>query len=481
MQSSVPPLLGVPVAHRAPAARRGDAPAPVEAGPPVGDPLYSLSPLRIWRYLKTQPWSFWFICIYLFFEYVRPQQIYRWLLGPPWAFMSIMLALVCFLWEGKSFRMRTSADLFLMVFSAIIVVSSFLAYYPEASFEKMGAGYFAWVLIYLLITNIIDTEKRFLVFVLSFLLYTFKMSQNATHGWALNGFAFQGHGVSGAPGWFANSGEFGIQMVVFIPLAAHFTTGLRKHLGKKTLLFFYFMMLTAVTGTIGSSSRGAMIAGAIAILFMVLRTRHKVKGLLVAGVLALFVHFLLPAESRARFEDMGDDKTSISRRHYWEFGMDVIDQHPVLGIGYSNWAPYYERFHGHTALPHNILIEVAAELGYVGLLAFLGLVVSTFVVNYKTRKLMRPLQERGAFITSMALGLDAALIGYLVAGQFVTVTYYPFFWINLAMTVALHNAARDLGQSAARPRGATGPATPRRTRPAQAPAVLAPAPPAPPA
>jgi hypothetical protein len=37
----------------------------------------------------------------------------------------------------------------------------------------------------------------------------------------------------------------------------------------------------------------------------------------------------------------------------------------------------------------------------------------------------------------MAYGLDGALVSYLVAGFFVTVLYYPFFWINLALTVAL--------------------------------------------
>jgi hypothetical protein len=41
----------------------------------------------------------------------------------------------------------------------------------------------------------------------------------------------------------------------------------------------------------------------------------------------------------------------------------------------------------------------------------------------------------------MAHGLDAALWGYLASGFFVTVLYYPFFWINFAMTVALHRAA----------------------------------------
>jgi hypothetical protein len=34
--------------------------------------------------------------------------------------------------------------------------------------------------------------------------------------------------------------------------------------------------------------------------------------------------------------------------------------------------------------------------------------------------------------------------GFLIAGQFVTVTYYPFFWINLAMMVATGNVARQM-------------------------------------
>jgi hypothetical protein len=41
----------------------------------------------------------------------------------------------------------------------------------------------------------------------------------------------------------------------------------------------------------------------------------------------------------------------------------------------------------------------------------------------------------------MSHAFDAALIGFLACGFFVTVLYYPFFWINFAMSVALHNSA----------------------------------------
>jgi hypothetical protein len=83
-------------------------------------------------------------------------------------------------------------------------------------------------------------------------------------------------------------------------------------------------------------------------------------------------------------------------------------------------------------------VEAGAELGYLGLMAFVALIFVTLLFNYRTRKLAKRL-PRGRFLYNMAHGLDGALIGFLVGGFFVTVLYYPFFWINLAMTVALYN------------------------------------------
>jgi hypothetical protein len=71
----------------------------------------------------------------------------------------------------------------------------------------------------------------------------------------------------------------------------------------------------------------------------------------------------------------------------------------------------------------------------------------TFKVNRDTRKLAARLPD-GTFITATAHSLDCALVGYLVSGFFVTVLFYPFFWFNLAMTVALNNTAKyELAQA----------------------------------
>src|SRR5690606_2251702 len=113
-----------------------------------------------------------------------------------------------------------------------------------------------------------------------------------------------------------------------------------------------------------------------------------------------------------------------------------------FGIGYGNWSAYMYQFYNDMGLPHNIFIQAGTELGYAGLLALLGMLVATFVVNRRTRRMLLPLPERGRFLNAMTYGLDGALVGFMVSGSFVTVLYYPFLWINLAMTVALHNSAR---------------------------------------
>jgi hypothetical protein len=50
--------------------------------------------------------------------------------------------------------------------------------------------------------------------------------------------------------------------------------------------------------------------------------------------------------------------------------------------------------------------------------------------------------EWGPLLRSAGFGLDGALVGFMATGFFVTVLYYPFFWVNLAFTGALHEVTR---------------------------------------
>ncbi|MDQ6770671.1 MAG: O-antigen ligase family protein [Gemmatimonadota bacterium] len=402
--------------------------------------LYSLSPRVIWGALKRQPASFWFVCIYLFFEYVRPQQVYKPIEVLPYARITLILALVSFLLERRTLHFRIF-EVLLTIFSVIVVASSVTAFDSSHSYEKLP-DFFSWVLIYVLIANTVDTEERFLIFMLSFLLYSFKMSQFGTRSWAQDGFAFRNWGTTGAPGWFQNSGEFGIQMCIFLPLAAEFILALREYWPRWLRWAAWAAPVTAITGIVASSSRGALVGLGGVALWAIWTSPQKVRALTAVIVLAGLVYAITPSEQKSRFQQVGVDPTSVSRTTMWKNGLEMMRDYPILGIGYDNWTEYHDiNYGGHGLLVHNSFIQAGSELGYTGLLAFLAMTVAAFVINRRTRLLANRLSDRGKFMFYMARGLDGSLVGLFVSGSFISVLYYPFFWINFAMTVALNNAA----------------------------------------
>ncbi len=412
--------------------------------------VHRLGPAAIWRYLLTQPAAFWFVCIYLFIEYVRPQQLFPAIRFAPWGQISLGLTTVALFVGGGRLRRWCIADSALAIYAGIVLLSTVTAYMPTVAIDNY-IFFFSWVLVYFLITNIVVTEKRYIVFSLAFLLYNAQMSWGAMKQWASFGFGFRTWGVTGGAGWFNNSGEFGVAMCIFLPISLFFALGLRRKIPKWKFVLLIAMAVSAVLGAVASSSRGALIGIAAAGAWVLLKSKYRIRALLAAAAVTVLVLVVLPPEQKARFQSAGDDKSSVTRLTYWRHGLEMAHEYPVLGVGYFNWLPYYQRtYGGKTQLPHNVFIQAMAELGYTGLSAFLALIGATLLINLRTRRIAAHAPE-GHFTYMMTQGLDAALIGYLASGFFVTVLYYPFFWINLSMSVALHEVARrDLAGSAVR-------------------------------
>ncbi len=431
-------------------ARRRPQPTSGPSTAPAPASIVSFNPRALWSFFWKQPASFKLVCFYLFMEYVRPQQIYTPISGPPYSKFIIGGAVFAFIVEGKRLRFGL-AEAFLALFTVIVVASSVFALYPDASFGEISV-YLTWVVIYVLIANTVDTEPRFFFFTLTFLLWSYKMAQFGARSWVTAGFHFRSWGINGAPGWFGNSGEFAIQMVILLAVSIYFMRALRSYWSRWIRYFFWTVPLFAVVSIVGSSSRGALFGLAAMTLWTLLKTRHKFRAIVGTVVLSATVYWLLPPEQITRLQTMGDDGTSVARTTLWARGLDIMKAYPFLGIGYKNWSPYNEVRFGSPLLPHNIFIEAGSELGYTGLAVFIALIIVTLVVNYRTRRLVRHLPDGDRFVLEMAHSLDAALIGYLACGFFVTVLYYPFFWINLAMSVALYNTAvNKTGPSGAAP------------------------------
>lgn len=404
------------------------------------------------KYWLSQNLAFWGMCGYLIVEYIRPQQLIEAIKGFPLGQIVLGTTVIAWLGTGaKGAGLKGAGGVLMLVFTAVIMASSVGAYRPDYAWAAMR-DWLSWVAIFILIVNVINTEERFLFFLGIWMMCHYYMSQGGFKQFAFRGFTFTSWGIKGAPGWFENSGEFGIAMCMFLPITWHFYLAAKPYMTKWRRVLVLGAPITAIFGILGCSSRGAVL-GLLSVGFVeLMQSKQRARGLILIAVVGTAGWFILPAEQKLRFTQAGTDQTSLNRMTYWKNGLDMVHRYPILGIGYNNWLSYYQNHYGKMTgyeaygiqLPHNVFIQCMAELGYTGLFVFGLLILCTTMTNFQTRKIARAgPAPPNTFIVHMTFGLDAALVGFLSAGFFVTVLYYPFFWINLALTVALNAIAKS--------------------------------------
>jgi len=403
--------------------------------------LFELRISTLWRYFKSESFAFWMICAYLFLEYFRPQSIYPQLAFLPWAQLAVLGAFVgCFSDKNVTW-VKSSLNVWMLAFFIVIITSSVLAYWPSVSYQNLE-NFYTWFIIYFLAINIVNTEKRLFIFLSIFLLASFKLSLSLAITWAKRGFSFTDWGLKGPPGFFENSGELAIQMLVFWPVALAFAICLKPYISKVKFYILLLMPATAIMVIIGASSRGAQLALLAQLVVINYKSILNPKVLITCAVIIAILWTALPEEQKERFQVVGNDRTSQQRLLYWKNGFDMMNDHPIFGVGYFNFVPYYERFYredmiyGNAELPHNILVQVGTDAGYVGLSIFAILIL--LAIN-KMRKLKDITSVFKGEVYLNPASLNISLLGFFVAGQFVTVAYYPFLWIHLAFVVAVYN------------------------------------------
>jgi len=131
------------------------------------------------------------------------------------------------------------------------------------------------------------------------------------------------------------------------------------------------------------------------------------------------------------------------RSAYWREALGIIYDHPVFGAGlntYSRVAPAYKITWG--GYPHNSYLQTAAELGLVGLGAFLWMIWTLFRESFRCINRM-PV----GYLRCVLIGTLAGFFAYLVQSFFDT-TFYSvqlsmLLWIMMALAVSVQKIFRN--------------------------------------
>jgi putative inorganic carbon (HCO3(-)) transporter len=166
-----------------------------------------------------------------------------------------------------------------------------------------------------------------------------------------------------------------------------------------------------------TQSRGGLLAFAAMLMVSAYLLAPDRKTRMRRLALVLVACLVAAAVAGFFFQRLGeiDDYTAVSRLTIWGGAFTVFARSPVVGAGFGNLRPLMG---GLVGLPegwmgdaHNLYLELLAESGLVGFIAFAFLIVSALRA---ARRCMR--QSRDEFIRLNGIAAFAAICGVLAHG-----------------------------------------------------------------
>lgn len=215
-------------------------------------------------------------------------------------------------------------------------------------------------------------------------------------------------------------------------------------LGAMLILIFYAVMVR------DSSWISGWMPGVIAVYAITfLRSRKAFLVLLIVGGIALFAtwsFFQSVAQSNI-------DDGSLERLILWEQNWNVVRQHWLFGTGPAGYAVYYMTYYRDDARStHNNYLDILGQFGFVGMIVWLWLVVTSLVEGW--RLIQRLPDGFYRTLAMIATGGWIGAMGSMFFGDWVLpfaynqtiggYQYTVFSWMFLGTLISLRRIA-DIG------------------------------------
>jgi probable O-glycosylation ligase (exosortase A-associated) len=412
----------------------------------VDDTIHESSGSRIPFYLL--------IC-FLAFEYARIHAIF-----PPVKILHLPLVtilILCFFIakDKPNFEsFQTKFFLLLIILMAFHVPIARNNYWAFQTTKTMFAYLVFNIATVMYVRSYKMLEKLILIMVLCGI---FLSIQGIYHGGLIKGSAF-----------YSDENDFALAMNLLLPLA-YFVFVIRR---QKTIVTLAAAVLFLIANLI-SFSRGGFVGLCIVLLFLWLKSKRKLVTTLFLASLVLLVLFAAPTkyweEMRTIREEGTKRGTGAARMYYWKVAWKMFLDNPVFGVGPGNYPWNIERyeppegFRGRThggRVSHSLYFTLLSELGLVGCLIFAMISIANFKVLSRMTKIRKLIDKNkapyegeappttndllaGIGLHHVATGIYVAFIGYLASGAFLSVLYYPHFWILTGITTAMGQLEKE--------------------------------------
>src|SRR5215510_1862189 len=404
-----------------------------------------------------------FAGIYLFtlLMYSRPHEImpglFGWLPLPKIvAISSILIYVVSKLCAGEALIIWTLELKMMTLLWALGLFFAPVAASPRDSFNVLFDPLIKILIVFAMQIALVDTRSRLRamigVMVFCQALYSLSSIKTFLAGGYSEMSSFQAR-ISGWGEFLGNPNDVASVLALMAPLSV--ICALLQRGWKRWLLFACAgVTVVAILFTYSRSGFIALIASCGLLIWKATRGR-RVKMLLPVTVLAAVLLMAAPGKYMTRLSTILHPETDSTgsaqdRRGHMLRAAELAIRRPIIGVGMGNFHIYRIR----EMRAHNAYLETAAELGVVGLIAFLVII---FAPLRSLRRIERetaadgPWPDRGKHIVSACL--QASFVAFVIYAFFGSIQYDSYLYSLVAFAVAfrrihvaeIHAAGADYG------------------------------------
>jgi len=224
-------------------------------------------------------------------------------------------------------------------------------------------------------------------------------------------------------------------------------------------------------GVVLSYARGAFNMMAAILILFVLKSKNKLKGILILGVTGVIIvvsaSFFFPDNSfwneMATSLEGTSSGTGHDRKVLWSIAWEEFKANPIVGVGPWNFGVVAGRYlplvkdKGHYRVEtiwgralHNAYFQILSELGIIGIIIFTLLLVEFYKKNHLTREFwLASRTKAGEKLANIAHGIELAMVAFLMNAFFYDIIFFSWFWVLLILnrmaflTVANNSAATN--------------------------------------
>lgn len=261
---------------------------------------------------------------------------------------------------------------------------------------------------------------------------------------------FTGYGIPD-PWWTASvrrvtsfygfPNAIGLYLAPIVVLVSAWAADLFFRPGGRRRPWPYLLAVVAVLGFLAclfAVSKGALIGMAVALAVYGLSVR-RLRPLALTAVIAvcLAVSLYRPLTSLAGNIFAGRDASSSVRLVIWNETLNMLSDRPIFGGGLSGYRQSVEPYHraGHIELfmyPHSLPLNLWTEIGLIGLVGFVWLLVLFFVRNIRVAR-----RGRSWLPTALLSAMVCILIHGLVDVPYLKNDLAFQFWILVGLAESL--------------------------------------------